>query len=818
MTGTGLDPYGGFPVVAPGGGNYSLRIGNSSTGAQAERVRYYIHVPVTQNKYLFIYKYAVVFQNPNHSAQDQPRFEVNAYDSITGTPISCNQFTYVSASNLPGFQLAPGGGSVWYRPWTSATIELNGYGGRTVAVDFASGDCALGGHFGYGYVDFSCGMFQIYALNCNSGPTITLNAPPGFQSYKWMDSALTTVLGTTQVLTLPTPAVAKTYAVILTPYTGFGCPDTLYSMYVRSGISVTLNSFVNICLGGKTLFVPNVTTVDTPVTYQWSPAIGLSCTNCASPTATPTVTTKYKLITTTYSGCSDTDTVLVKVDTVVMAKLKIPKDSICIGEPIQITNLFSNPAISVYQWETDTAIAAGGNGKDSMILKWPKPGLKKIKLTITYLSNCIVTDSINIYVKSAITLTGIKDTALCRGDSVQQNAAAASPVNPLNYQWSPASGLSCTNCVNPIMAPATTTSYIIKISNKLACSLTDTITVRVDDPVTAPITPSKTILCPSEIIDIKNNVSNPPAGYSWSVDTATITSGVGTNKISVYWNTSGTKKIILHVTNRRCSAVDSTEVYVDQSPEAGVEAFSNACVGSVVHLYPKYQDNSYYYWNIDSITIKDTNYQNDIPLTWFSVGIRKIKLFLINKDGCRSNDFNMAITVHENPIVKIEDVDKTNICNGEPITLHATNNQYYVYEWTPQVLFLQNNLPDVTATIPNNTYITVNVTSQWGCHASSSIKIYSDACCNVTFPDAFTPNNDGKNDKFRPISSSAQTLKSFIVANRWGKIVFNSSNYNEGWDGTYNGIPQDPDIYFYFLKYVCEDAEFEKKGNFILIR
>jgi gliding motility-associated-like protein len=230
MSGTGTDMYGGFPVVAPGGGTYSLKLGNNGTGSQAERARYYVHVPSTGGAYILIYRYAVVFQNPTHTAAQQPRFEVKAYDSATNTPIACSQFTYVSSSSLPGFQLSSVGSQVWYKSWTTSTIDLSAAGGTTVAVDFASGDCALGGHFGYGYVDLNCGLFSIKASPCDTfSTTIPLLGPPGFQKYYWWDSLFTTFVDSTQNVSVPRPTVPTTYALVVVPYPGFGCQDTLYA-------------------------------------------------------------------------------------------------------------------------------------------------------------------------------------------------------------------------------------------------------------------------------------------------------------------------------------------------------------------------------------------------------------------------------------------------------------------------------------------------------------------------------------------------------------------------------------------------------------
>ncbi|MBS1630646.1 MAG: hypothetical protein JST27_11365, partial [Bacteroidetes bacterium] len=101
--GTPTDPYGGFPMVAPSGGLFSARIGNEETGAQAEMIRYSIHVPVGFNNYSFNFKYAVVLEDPGHSPYQQPRFTVTGYDSATGLPIPCATQTYVAGAGLPGF-------------------------------------------------------------------------------------------------------------------------------------------------------------------------------------------------------------------------------------------------------------------------------------------------------------------------------------------------------------------------------------------------------------------------------------------------------------------------------------------------------------------------------------------------------------------------------------------------------------------------------------------------------------------------------------------------------------------------------------------
>jgi hypothetical protein len=230
-SGTGTDPYGGFPVVAPYAGNYSFKLGDNAGLQQSERVRYYVHVPATSSDYSLIYHFAAVLEDAGHLPAMEPSMQITAFDSATGMILPCDSLTYIGYATTPGFlHTGVTGSDVIYRPWSMGSMRMYGYGGHTIAVDFATGDCGYGGHFGYGYVDISDRLF-ITAKTLPCGSMDTLDAPPGYQAYSWRDSAtFATVYGSSQTVVLSMPSSATmTYAVILTPYPGYGCPDTLYT-------------------------------------------------------------------------------------------------------------------------------------------------------------------------------------------------------------------------------------------------------------------------------------------------------------------------------------------------------------------------------------------------------------------------------------------------------------------------------------------------------------------------------------------------------------------------------------------------------------
>ncbi len=242
-----LDPYGHFPQVAPNGSKYSVRLGNGINGKGAERISYQFTVPPGKG-YSLVFYCAVVLQSPGHASYQQPKFTAHIFDVTDNVPIDCPQFDFIASYNIPGFQQsdvpAPvdstqqngGGGaiaSVYYKDWSPTTINLVGYAGKIVRLEFTTNDCTLGGHFGYAYVDINEECTQPITGNtyCTGQQFITLHAPAGFSSYTWYKDGLTTPIGQGETLFLnPAPPDQSKYEVVIKPYEGLGCPDTIYTI------------------------------------------------------------------------------------------------------------------------------------------------------------------------------------------------------------------------------------------------------------------------------------------------------------------------------------------------------------------------------------------------------------------------------------------------------------------------------------------------------------------------------------------------------------------------------------------------------------
>jgi gliding motility-associated-like protein len=108
-----------------------------------------------------------------------------------------------------------------------------------------------------------------------------------------------------------------------------------------------------------------------------------------------------------------------------------------------------------------------------------------------------------------------------------------------------------------------------------------------------------------------------------------------------------------------------------------------------------------------------------------------------------------------------------------------------------------------------------------GCSISRLETLVQENCCdNIFVPNAFSPNNDALNDEFRMVNAYGIDLKKFVVMNRWGNVVFESTNPQIGWNGRHDGELCEVGNYYYLIQYVCPETkkEYLLKGDLMLMR
>jgi gliding motility-associated-like protein len=91
--------------------------------------------------------------------------------------------------------------------------------------------------------------------------------------------------------------------------------------------------------------------------------------------------------------------------------------------------------------------------------------------------------------------------------------------------------------------------------------------------------------------------------------------------------------------------------------------------------------------------------------------------------------------------------------------------------------------------------------------------------CNYFIPNAFSPNNDSKNDLFKPIINCSHSEYSIKIFNKWGEMIFYSTNINSNWDGKYKNAICEMGTYMYLIEYKAKNKDLQRiKGDVTLIR
>ena len=193
--------------------------------------------------------------------------------------------------------------------------------------------------------------------------------------------------------------------------------------------------------------------------------------------------------------------------------------------------------------------------------------------------------------------------------------------------------------------------------------------------------------------------------------------------------------------------------------------------------------------------------------------------------GCPLTDTTVILRDHSIDSLRAW-ADHNRIYLGQSVGLHAQVNQDasgISYAWAPAG---DLNRPDVQNPVatPSDTLVCYTVTATTGnnCSRSDSVCVHcSEIVCGApefTIPNAFTPNGDGVNDR---LCFNADILAEFHIAifNRWGQCVYESSDAQECWDGTFRNAPCLPGVYTYTCHIRCHSqVDNDFKGDITLIR
>ncbi len=180
--------------------------------------------------------------------------------------------------------------------------------------------------------------------------------------------------------------------------------------------------------------------------------------------------------------------------------------------------------------------------------------------------------------------------------------------------------------------------------------------------------------------------------------------------------------------------------------------------------------------------------------------------------GCEGSD-SLIIERHEAPVLIVSNDTLIN-ARGQVQLSAAGADQY---QWSPNTWLDQNSGASPTAAPEAPITYTVIGFNEYGCSDTASVRIGIHE--DFYIPTAFSPNYDGVNDVFRIKNFGYEHLLGFEVFNRWGQIVFTTTDGTRGWDGNYNGQPAAASTYYYLIRIASNSRTITTiKGDVILVR
>ncbi|MFB0925272.1 MAG: gliding motility-associated C-terminal domain-containing protein, partial [Vicingaceae bacterium] len=154
-------------------------------------------------------------------------------------------------------------------------------------------------------------------------------------------------------------------------------------------------------------------------------------------------------------------------------------------------------------------------------------------------------------------------------------------------------------------------------------------------------------------------------------------------------------------------------------------------------------------------------------------------------------DTTTIITTNDLPIITTS--NDTSICINQTANLFATGAVTYVWNNSVGNGQLQTVLPNETTT-----YVVIG-TDINGCSSTNTILVTIDNSICFNIPNVFSPNGDGKNDTWVLRGMEDYSDATIAIFNRWGSEIFNTSDTQNFWDGTYNGTDSPSATYYYFI-------------------
>lgn len=580
---------------------------------------------------------------------------------------------------------------------------------------------------------------------------------------------------------------------------------------VSSGNSVQLNTTVT--------FYNNTNNFNSPnTTWEWNLGNGVASTDY-SPTYTYTVPGEYEITlvaTNPVTGCKSSyqQKIIVKDFNTGFVKNSsfIGNYSNCPPVLVRFTNTSSNYTRLVWDFGDGTIL----ENQYAPSHVYNKTGKYYVTLQVYGYNGLSGTFKDSVIVGQPLATIAADDIAGCIGHNVLLNAPMHNAVT--SYTWDFGNG----NLINTIDSFATGqylqagsygASLIIKDQNgcQQYIPLANKIVIN-PDPVAA-INASALNTCKDEAVKLQ---ASGGVQYNW-----TATPGLSDYTIAAPMALPlATTRFAVKVTDANgCTDTTSIAVIVPEPIYLSAKKEYDICKGSSAQMNAT--GAATYRWIGSALGLNNLSIPNPVASPNNSTSYTLVGYDMYN---CYTDTAAIVMNVRPLPTVNAGPDREVSMGSENTLTL-ATSNDVVKWQWTPSSFLSCTNCPAPISKPYGTTTYMVTVFNQFNCEAKDTVIIK--AFCKdagVYIPDAFTPNNDGKNDVFAVTGTGIGKVRSFVIYNRWGEMIFQKKNFFIGditsaWNGKYKGVEAPVGAYVYFAELECDAGQvIQRKGTVTLIR
>ncbi len=615
----------------------------------------------------------------------------------------------------------------------------------------------------------------------------------GTGTFNWLPPV--TIVGATTATPVVFPATQTKYYVTLTSADGCISRDSV-NVNPKNDVtnSITANP-PNIC-EEDTLQLSGTSNY-TNVSWQWSPAATVAFPTQQNTSAFPLVNTTYTLVTTWGRHCTATATRPVTVKPLAIPNAG-PDKLLCSGQTTS-AQLLASGGYS-YTWSPATGLNNTGIANPMA-----SPTVTTTYAVAVGVTGCAKTrtDSVTVVVSAPPVIDALNDTLICNIDTLQLITGGTG-----SFLWSPNYMINNVTAQSPLVSPDVPTKYYVRLTDIFGCINTDSVYVDVKDRVTI-FAGNDTTICQTD--GIRLNTVSDALHYRWTPNTY-LNNDTAKRPFAIPLST-----ITYTVTGNigKCQSSDAITITTVPYPVPNAGPDLAICPEWGADVQLNAGGGSSYLWTPSTFL---TNRSIPNPVAQKPTASIRYIVTVTDILGCpKPVKDTVWVIVHPRVIANAGPAD-TIVVLGQPLLLNATGGISYL--WSPATWLNSDTIQKPTSRPQGNIRYTVTATSVNGCTASDFIDVIVYRILpDMYVPNVFTPNGDTKNDIFRPILIGMKELHYFRVYNRFGQLVYSTSDIGKGWDGTYRGRGQDPATYVWYAEAVTYTGEVKfKKGSVVLVR